>query len=83
MNAIGRLLHNRLQEPAEELSPAVARLRQRLVECEPAGALMSGSGSTVFAVCRDAADASRIARSLHPAQEVGEEVRVCVVRSCD
>jgi 4-diphosphocytidyl-2-C-methyl-D-erythritol kinase len=83
VNAIGRSLHNRLQEPAEELQPAVARLRQRLVECEPVGVLMSGSGSTVFAVGRDAADALRIARVLHNRREVGEQARVCVVRSCD
>jgi 4-diphosphocytidyl-2-C-methyl-D-erythritol kinase len=83
VTAVGRSLHNRLQEPAEELQPAVARLRQRLVECEPVGVLMSGSGSTVFAVGRDAADASRIARALHSRREVGEQTRVCVVRSCD
>ena len=83
VNAISRLLHNRLQEPAEELCPEVARVRRRLVECKPAGALMSGSGSTVFALGADAADASRIARALHSGREVGEQVRVCVVRSCD
>jgi 4-diphosphocytidyl-2-C-methyl-D-erythritol kinase len=83
VTAVGRLLHNRLQEPAEELCPEVARLRRLLGGCEPAGVLMSGSGSTVYALCRDAADALRIARALRPGREVGEQVRVCVVRSCD
>jgi 4-diphosphocytidyl-2-C-methyl-D-erythritol kinase len=80
---LGRLLHNRLQEPAEELSPVVAHWRRRLAECEPAGVVMSGSGSTVFALCRDAADASRIARALRSVKDEGDRVRVRVVRSCN
>jgi 4-diphosphocytidyl-2-C-methyl-D-erythritol kinase len=81
--AIGRLLHNRLQGPAEELNPEVRRWRRRLEECNPAGVSMSGSGSTVFAVGRDADDAWRMARALRSVQDEGERVRVCVVRSCD
>jgi 4-diphosphocytidyl-2-C-methyl-D-erythritol kinase len=81
VNAIGRLLHNRLQEPAEELCPTVARLRQAIGSLTPAGTLMSGSGSTVFALCRDAADASRIARRLPLTWKTEEQLRVCVVRT--
>jgi 4-diphosphocytidyl-2-C-methyl-D-erythritol kinase len=81
--AIGRLLHNRLQEPAEQLCPAVAHWRRRLQELQPAGVLMSGSGSAVFALARDAADASRMARELCSRREVGSTARACVVRSCD
>jgi 4-diphosphocytidyl-2-C-methyl-D-erythritol kinase len=80
---IGRLLHNRLQDPAEQLCPAVAHWRRRLQELDPAGVLMSGSGSAVFALARDAADASRMARELCSGREVGSAVRACVVRSCD
>src|SRR5205807_8317000 len=58
---MGRLLHNRLQEPAEQLCPQVARLRERLAALAPAGVLMSGSGSSVFALCDGAAEAMRIA----------------------
>jgi 4-diphosphocytidyl-2-C-methyl-D-erythritol kinase len=83
VNAIGRSMHNRLQEPAEELCPAVAEWRGRLAELRPAGTLMSGSGSTVFALATDAADASRFARALRSGQETGEQVRIRVVRSCD
>jgi 4-diphosphocytidyl-2-C-methyl-D-erythritol kinase len=81
--AIGRLLLNRLQEPAEQLCPAVAQWRRRLEELQPAGVLMSGSGSAVFALARDAADASRMARALSSGREVGTRARACVVRSCD
>jgi 4-diphosphocytidyl-2-C-methyl-D-erythritol kinase len=80
---LGRHLHNRLQVPAEALEPAVGRWRRRLEECGPAGALMSGSGSTVFALGRDAADALRIARVLRDVREDDEQARVFVVRSCD
>jgi 4-diphosphocytidyl-2-C-methyl-D-erythritol kinase len=80
---LGRLLHNRLQEPAERLCPEVGRLRRRLLELEPAGVLMSGSGTTVFALGRDAADAMRIARAMRDGREAGEPARVLVVRSCD
>ena len=37
----------------------------RLAGLGPAGQLMSGSGSTVFALCRDAGEALSLARALH------------------
>jgi 4-diphosphocytidyl-2-C-methyl-D-erythritol kinase len=61
---IGRCLHNRLQPVAESICPEVRALRQRLEELAPAGVLMSGSGSTVFALCRDHGEALRIGRAL-------------------
>ncbi|MFL5342068.1 MAG: 4-(cytidine 5'-diphospho)-2-C-methyl-D-erythritol kinase [Gemmataceae bacterium] len=62
VEAIGRLLHNRLQGPAEELCPEVRGVRQTLAAAGPAGCLMTGSGSAVFALCRDRAEAVRVAR---------------------
>jgi 4-diphosphocytidyl-2-C-methyl-D-erythritol kinase len=79
---LGRLLHNRLQPPAERLCPDVADLDARLAGLGPAGRLMSGSGSTVFALCRDPAEALRIARALRPVREERAGLRVSVVRSC-
>lgn len=55
-------LHNRLQSPAFALQPAVEGVYDALAKTDPAGVLMSGSGSSVFAVARDAADADRIGR---------------------
>jgi 4-diphosphocytidyl-2-C-methyl-D-erythritol kinase len=78
---IGRLLHNRLQAPAERLCPAVAALRARLARLHPAGTLMSGSGSSVFALCRDRREALRIARELRDGPEE-DRPSVFVVRSC-
>jgi 4-diphosphocytidyl-2-C-methyl-D-erythritol kinase len=80
---LGRSLHNRLQPAAERLSPAVAGLCARLAGLGPAGQLMSGSGSTVFALCRGNVEALSIARALCPASDEGAGVRVRVVRSCD
>jgi 4-diphosphocytidyl-2-C-methyl-D-erythritol kinase len=80
---IGRRLHNRLQPVAEDLCPAVRELANRLAALEPVGVLMSGSGSTVFALCRDAADASRVGRGLEPGWEEGCRPRLHIVRSCD
>src|SRR5262245_46376954 len=56
---IGRHLHNRLQPPAEHLCPLIATLHRRLAELEPAGQLMSGSGTSLFALCRDHGEALR------------------------
>lgn len=80
---LGRSFHNRLERPAMELCPEVARWRQRLLALEPLGVLMSGSGSTVFALAGDAADASRIARAATAVREDGGQPRVHTVRSCD
>jgi 4-diphosphocytidyl-2-C-methyl-D-erythritol kinase len=61
---IGQLLHNRLQLAAEKLDPRIAEYARMLVETKPAGCLMSGSGSTLFALCRSADEAGRVAASL-------------------
>ena len=76
---IGRRLFNRLQAPAVALRPELAGWLARLSAQKPAGCLVSGSGSTVFALARDAADARRIAAALEP--DVTAGARVFVVRS--
>jgi 4-diphosphocytidyl-2-C-methyl-D-erythritol kinase len=78
VDAVGRRLHNRLQGPAERLCPEVGRLRERLAGLGPAGVLMSGSGTSVFALCRDHEEAVRLARGLAN----GARWRVFLVRSC-
>jgi 4-diphosphocytidyl-2-C-methyl-D-erythritol kinase len=79
---LGRLLHNRLQGPAEGLCPEVKQAHARLAELGPAGVLMSGSGSTVFALCRGPAEARRLRRALVPDTDAGGGARVHSVRSC-
>lgn len=78
---IGRLLHNRLEPAALTLSPQLAGYRERLEREKPAGVLMSGSGSTIFALCHDRDEARRIASKLkHGSDE--EDASVYRVRSC-
>jgi 4-diphosphocytidyl-2-C-methyl-D-erythritol kinase len=78
---IGRLLWNRLQAAAEKTAPAIATYYHRLAQLQPAGQLMSGSGSSLFALCRDRAEAQRIARELrHGADR--DQFTVFQVRSC-
>ena len=78
--AIGRLLHNRLQPAAAALAPKIAEYLDRLRALNPAGALMSGSGSTLFAVCRDRPEAERIAKEMRDSGR--GDYQVYVVRSC-
>jgi 4-diphosphocytidyl-2-C-methyl-D-erythritol kinase len=80
---LGRLLHNRLQPAAERLCPDVAGLYARLSGLGPAGQLMTGSGSSLFALCRDPSEALSLARALRSARDELSDARVNVVRSCD
>jgi 4-diphosphocytidyl-2-C-methyl-D-erythritol kinase len=81
VEAIAAALHNRLEEPAQRLCPAITALRQRFQALGPAGVLMSGSGSSVFALCRDGQEARRIAYQLRTGSEE-DRPNVFVVRSC-
>ncbi|MBA4064135.1 MAG: 4-(cytidine 5'-diphospho)-2-C-methyl-D-erythritol kinase [Isosphaera sp.] len=80
--AVGRLLFNRLEEPAFALAPVVGRICDRLAAAGPCGARMSGSGSAVFAVCRSREHAQAVAAAFRAARPADEPVsRVLVVRS--
>jgi 4-diphosphocytidyl-2-C-methyl-D-erythritol kinase len=81
-SALGGALFNRLEEPAFALEPLVGRIRQRLAAAGPCGAMMSGSGSTVFAVCHDRTHAVRVAEAFQRSRPLDEpESRVLVLRS--
>lgn len=75
-------LFNRLEQPAFTLAPEVARVADRLRALNPLGCLLSGSGSSVFAVCRNRADAVRIARQILSEESAGKyPMGVFAVRS--
>jgi 4-diphosphocytidyl-2-C-methyl-D-erythritol kinase len=78
---IGRELFNRLQEPAERLCPIVREMREAITRHAPLGCLMSGSGSTLFALCPDHRAASRLAASLRTEFASDPKPRIFVVRS--
>jgi 4-diphosphocytidyl-2-C-methyl-D-erythritol kinase len=79
---MGKRLHNRLEEAACAVTPDVAYWKERLATLNPAGTLMTGSGSTVFALCRDEIEANRIAQEVVHGREEGIRPRVYVVKSC-
>ena len=76
--AVARSLHNRLQGPAFAAEPAVEAAFRRLDACGALGCLLSGSGSSVFAVCRDRADAARVAEKYRESDSTSQ---VFTVRS--
>ena len=78
---IGRELFNRLAEPAERLCPLVKQWRESLARHAPLGCLMSGSGSTLFALCSDYRAALRLAANLRTEFATDPKPRVFVVRS--
>jgi 4-diphosphocytidyl-2-C-methyl-D-erythritol kinase len=79
---IGRRLFNRLQPVALGLCPALAEELARLAELGPAGQAMSGSGTSLFALCRDPREARRIAGELRARPNEGMNPRVFIVRTC-
>lgn len=78
---IGTELFNRLSQPAERLCPLVKQLREAIVRHAPLGCLMSGSGSTLFALCSDESAAQRLAAQLRTEFATDPKPRVFVVRS--
>lgn len=83
VEALGKALFNRLEEPAFELSPAVADRRRRLQGMGTSGTLMSGSGSCLFALCRSASEARRVHDDLSRGltSEAPSSTRIFLVRS--
>jgi 4-diphosphocytidyl-2-C-methyl-D-erythritol kinase len=75
----GGELVNDLERPVFEKYPVLGTLKLRLLQCEGvSAALMSGSGSTVFAVLEDGADAA--AAMAVAREEIGNEVLCCATR---
>ncbi len=71
--AIGRLLHNDLERVVLPNYPTIQGLRDAFAKTENLGAMMSGSGSTVFALCetKESAEAVRAEmRSMIPAEDL-------------
>jgi 4-diphosphocytidyl-2-C-methyl-D-erythritol kinase len=78
--ALARAVFNRLQESAFLVAPETRTVHHRLVAATPLAAGVTGSGSAVFAVCRDAADARRVAAAYRESAPAATD-RVFVVRS--
>lgn len=74
MSGLVRLLHNDLEVVTCQRHPVISTIKERLVAGGARGALMSGSGPTVFGVFDERARAEREAKSL--AAETGWWVAV-------
>jgi len=73
----GHKLHNELERPVFEKFVFLARIKTWLLEQkEVAAALMSGSGSTIFAVLRPNVDVDLVAQSAR--KELDREIWTCV-----
>jgi 4-diphosphocytidyl-2-C-methyl-D-erythritol kinase len=75
VDALGAALFNRLQEPAFELCPAAADWHRRLTDYGTAGALLTGSGSCLFALCRNPQEARRVHDDLSSGRPSGASSR--------
>lgn len=77
--AIAAALQNDLAAAAEVLHPEIARARVSLLAAGALGASMTGSGSCVFGVARDAVDAHQIACRLAEKGVTAVPVHTCPV----
>lgn len=80
IDAILSGLHNRLSESALRLAPPLSEYLEKLRNLGPEGVLLSGSGSTVFALCRSRAEAKGLARA-YARNRLDKHDKVYVVRS--
>lgn len=82
VDKLAGLLHNQLEAATKELCPEVGAVLDRLARLGVPGRLVSGSGSSTFALCRDRQEAFRVARELSGDAGAGDGPRVFVVRTC-
>ena len=61
---MGRLLCNVLETVTIPMHPQIAKMKERLIELGAEGALMSGSGPTVFGLFREKAAAKQAAERM-------------------
>lgn len=62
LGTVGLLLHNDFETPVFKRHPELRQLKDAALGLGAAGALLSGSGSALFALCESSAVAERVAR---------------------
>jgi len=67
---LSRALHNRLEAAAEVVAPPLRVLKEAIARVAPLGCRMSGSGSTLFALTHDAAEAQKLTERLRSLPEL-------------
>ena len=63
---VAALVHNDLERPAFRLRPELEDKKRAMLDAGALGALMSGSGPTIFAITRDARRAAALAARVEP-----------------
>lgn len=66
LETLGKNLFNRLEEPVFQNFPQLIKIKDRLKEGGCRGALLSGSGSTLFGIARDKGTLVKIQKILAP-----------------
>lgn len=78
---LGKAMFNRLEAAGVEALGVLAMLRARMAEAEPAGVVMTGSGSAMVALAEGAAHAAELGRIYRGLSTPAGPVRVFVVSS--
>ncbi len=81
VDTLAESIFNRLETPAKEIDGRMGEYLGRLRRHQPSGSLMSGSGSTMFAVCRSPQEAETLAQNLR-LEFSAAEATICVTRTC-
>jgi 4-diphosphocytidyl-2-C-methyl-D-erythritol kinase len=81
IDLIAQGLHNRLSASAIRLAPRLADYLDKLRSLGALGGLLTGSGSTVFALCAGRTEAKDLARA-YARGPIDQNDKVFVVRSC-
>jgi 4-diphosphocytidyl-2-C-methyl-D-erythritol kinase len=63
---LGKALHNDLEPAAFDLRPELADAKARLIDAGALGAVLSGSGPTLLALCESQREAVALARTIAP-----------------
>jgi len=79
IKGIGSILYNAFEKPVFTQYPTIARVKDALLAAGARAALMSGSGSAVFAL----ADSSEHARDIKNAAENSSDCECLIVRTTD
>jgi 4-diphosphocytidyl-2-C-methyl-D-erythritol kinase len=77
---LAQAMFNRLEAPAKRVAPEIESVAMGLAKGNPLAVQVTGSGSAVFALCRDRSDAIRVFENYIATANRGED-RIWVLRS--
>lgn len=78
VEGVASLLHNDLEGPAFSLRPELVAKKQAMLDAGAAGALLSGSGPTIFGIARNEASARTLATGIQDSFDRVEVIQSAV-----